>query len=487
MRLVLVVLLTLLLLALLVDAIAVGITGECGDCHDKADRRRTTVVPGPGCTGTGCHATLPTYIGASVHDALRTATLIRPTPPLIESYCRCHSTGRGMSPSCVCHAVIHINLENHGFRYPYPVAVFGYLPWGVSYPSIKPGVEYRFTRLVYDCSVYCPPNLRKIWDQYAGSSKVTVVALWDWNSGDVVLPLPGAGPAGIGGAYGRLEEGSWKSCFVCHIAAVNPWTVVAGYNGTPVTRRNPDTISVQHPDVCQPCHGVSSFSSIDGRTMWAHNIVGYIYGGPEAVWGNCGSCHSAIAQKVSQSVHWGLGCRCHTVVHFGYVYQGNWLAALYTYEGAGAGVETAQSLVRVARVYTPTNATSGVLFLFYNLSQVAGPGRNVELGLWDPYINDFVTTLNFPAASPRFGNPGLGPSRVWQACLGCHFLSVDPSMASDPHGIKWSFSVREWDVETSGVLPQLEGGERRTTSFLGMAIAVLLLLGGFIILARRAK
>jgi len=485
MRLVLAVFLTLLLLAFLADAVAVGTERDCKACHGKADRDRTTVEPGPGCTS--CHVILPTYIEASVHNTLRNATLIRPTPPLTESYCRCHSTGRAMSPSCVCHVVIHINLENHGFQYPYPVAVFGYLPWGISYPSVKPGVEYKFARLLYDCNVYCPPNLLKIWQEYSTSSKITVVALWDWSSGDVILPLPGPGPASIGGAYEQLEADSWKSCFVCHIAAVDPWTVVAGYNGTPVTGKNPDTAYVQHSDLCQPCHGASRFSKIDGRVIWEHNIIGYIYGGPNAVWGNCGECHVAIAQKVSQSIHWGLGCKCHTVVHFGYVYQDNWLATLYTYEGTGAGVETAQSIVRLAKVYTPANATSGVLYLFYNMSQVAGPGRNVELGLWDPYTNDFITTLSFPAASPRFGNPGLGPSRVWQACLGCHFLSVDPSTVSDPHGIKWSFSVREWDVETSGVLPQLDGGERRTTSFLGVAIAILLLLGGFIILARRAK
>jgi hypothetical protein len=305
-------------------------------------------------------------------------------------------------------------------------------------------VEYKFAKLLYDCTVYCPPNLAAIWNQYDGTTNVLVVALWDWDVGDVVLPLSGTGPAGIGGAYGRVEEGSWKSCFVCHIAAVNPWSVVAGYNGTPVTKMNPDTRWVQHPDQCQPCHGQPAYALIDNMpsAIWTHNVVG-----GEAVWDNCDSCHAAISQEVSRSVHAGLGCRCHSIVHFGYEHGGNWLASLYTYEGAGSSVETATSVVKLERVYTQGNATLGVSNLFYNVTGVAGPGRNVEAGLWDAYVNDFITTLSFPASDSRFGNPGLGPSRVWTACFNCHFLSIDPSTVSNPHRIGWSFTVEEaWDV-----------------------------------------
>jgi hypothetical protein len=113
MRYLLLALLMLLLASLFIDAVAVGLRG-C-DCHG-ADRRRTEVVPGPGCTPRGCHPTLDsTYISGSVHNTLRTATLIRPAPPRDGSYCYCHSYGRGMTPSCACHVVIHIRLSNHGY------------------------------------------------------------------------------------------------------------------------------------------------------------------------------------------------------------------------------------------------------------------------------------------------------------------------------------------------------------------------------------
>ena len=489
-------LLMLLLTSLLIDAVAVGST-YCYGCHGRAVGGRTTVVPGPGCTGSGCHPTLDsTYISTSVHYPLRTATLIRPAPPSDRNYCYCHSTGRGMTPSCVCHVVIHIRLSNHSYTYPYPILVAGYLPWGVSYPSLKPGTQYKFAKLLYNCGVYCPPNLYKIWQQYAGKTNTVVVAVWDWLSGDVVLPLPGGGPAGIGGAYGRLEADSWKSCFTCHVAAVSPWTVVAGYNGTPVSRRGTDTLYVQHPDVCQPCHGVSAYAAMDSMPSptWTHNLVGYIYGGPDAVWGNCGQCHSAIQQKVSQSVHAGLGCRCHAVVHLGYAYGGSWMAALFTYEGSGVGVETAPNVVRLVRVYTQSNATPGVYSLFSNVSSVAGPGRNIEAGLWDAYKNDFLTTLSFPAtSSSRFGNPGLGPTRVWTACFNCHFLAVDPSKVSDPHSIKWRFTAGEWDAAAGawgaeGGGGQLESAQRSSgLPFVSTVFAVAVLLGGLLYVAKKAK
>jgi len=352
--------------------------------------------------------------------------------------------------------------------------------------------QYKLARLVYNCTQYCPPNLMQIWQYFAGYKNIVVVVLWDWQSGDVILPLPGpGGSATISGAYGVLEQDSWKSCFTCHVMAVSPWTVVAGYNGTPVTTKGTDTLYVQHPDVCQPCHGVSAYATISpiSSSEWTHNIVG-----SDAVWGNCGQCHSAIQQKVSQSVHAGLGCKCHAVVHFGYAYGGSWLAALFTYEGSGVGMETAPNVVRLARVYTQSNATPGVYSLFSNVSSIAGPGRNIEAGLWNAYKNDFLTTLSFPATSTsRFGNPGLGPTRVWTACFNCHFLAIDPSKVSDPHSIKWSFTAGEWDVAAGAWGVEGGGGQlgdaQRSSGLLLVSVvfAVAVLLGGLLYVARKAK
>jgi hypothetical protein len=170
------------------------------------------------------------------------------------------------------------------------------------------------------------------------------------------------------------------------------------------------------------------------------------------------------------------------------------MAALFTYEGSGVGVETAPNVVRLVRVYTQSNATPGVYSLFSNVSSVAGPGRNIEAGLWDAYKNDFITTLSFPATSTsRVGNPGLGPTSVWTSCFNCHFLAVDPSKVSDPHGIKWSFTAGEWDAAAGawgaeGGGGQQEGAQRSSgLPFVSTVFAVAVLLGGLLYVAKKAK
>ncbi|WP_148682859.1 hypothetical protein [Pyrobaculum ferrireducens] len=217
------------------------------------------------------------------------------------------------------------------------------------------------------------------------------------------------------------------------------------------------------------------------RTIWAHNILGYRVNGADAVWSNCGVCHSAISNVVAQSVHSGVGCKCHAVVHIGYNYSGTWLAGVYTYVGTGTGWETVPSIARTVRVYTQLNisATSALYALLSNVWRAAGPGRDVEVGLWDAYLKDYISTLPV----------GVGPQRVWAACFNCHFVNIDPSKVSDPHRIGWSFGVSPWDLnkDTGSIEP---GAEPRKTSEVvmppaGVLAALALLVGGLFYLRRR--
>lgn len=421
--------LILLILAALAAAVRVGYTGNCPDCHGT-DQNILTVQTGKTCWN--CHDEYATnYIWKSVHYRLNSATLYKTIYPREGQYCYCHSYFRAMDPNCACHVVIHINMRNHGYTFLYPILVVGYLPWGVSYPTVSPGLQFREGKLVYDCNTYCPPNLRLIWNQYSGSRNVVVVAVWDWQRGDVVLPLPGPGPTGIGGTYGKIENGSWLSCFSCHFLALSPWSVAAGYNGTPVT--NPSTAFRLHNDTCQPCHGPAGFGPAAGfsTNVWTHNIIGSIYGGSDNVWSNCTRCHTAIASYVSSSVHSGIGCKCHAAVHIGYSYGGYKFAVLYSYAGsASPPSQNPASVNRWVLAYTQYNATRAVSALIDNYP------RNIEVGLLDAFYRDYISTLPI----------GVGPVVVWTSCFNCHFLAYTPPLRVDPHKI-------------SGFIPAPGGGE----------------------------
>ncbi|MEM1598180.1 MAG: hypothetical protein QXP31_06255 [Pyrobaculum sp.] len=215
-----------------------------------------------------------------------------------------------------------------------------------------------------------------------------------------------------------------------------------------------------------------------GRTVWAHNIYGYKLSGADAVWGNCAVCHSAIASMVSSSVHTGVGCKCHSVVHLGYSYQGSWAAALFTFEGSTAGspppLTSAKSLDRLQRVYTPQNYSGGVAQLTDAVLQKT-PGRNIEVGLWDAYKNDFVSTLPL----------GPGPDVVWATCFNCHYLSYDPSLASNPHAIGVEVSVPTWSSAQSASLSSETAPVRGGSTLWSAALVLVLLLGGFVIIRKR--
>ncbi|ABO08906.1 hypothetical protein Pcal_1487 [Pyrobaculum calidifontis JCM 11548] len=361
---------------------------------------------------------------------------------------------------CACHAVIHVNLNRHSSTHPSEVLVETYLPVAAP-PYVDPPLVFKQAKLWCNCTrtpSNCPPKVCQLVNQlYSGgyTVNVAVVVLWDWWVGDIASV-----PAKFGGAYGAVAEESWLSCFNCHFHGYNIWDVARYINAT--KRTLSPTQYLQHPDACQPCHGQPStvYDPTVRQNVWAHNT----YGGDEA-WKYCGSCHSAIASVVSTSVHWGVGCRCHSVVHVGYVYGGQWLAGLWTYEGSGSGVETAPTIVKLARAYTQYNATGSVASLVGNITAKT-PGRNIEVGLWDAYKNDFVSTLPL----------GVGPSRVWVSCFNCHFLSIDPSRVSNAHAIGYQFKVQTWAVEPSAY-SEVVAKSSAGPSPVGL-IAVVLLVGG---------
>ncbi|MEL9991370.1 MAG: hypothetical protein QXP98_07720 [Thermoproteus sp.] len=448
-------------------------SANCNDCHG-----------GSGCLS--CHTS--TYLTSTAHGVLSNAVLYRSPPPSSPNYCACHfgvsSTtggggmvgGPGMSPSCACHVVIHINLTNHGFQFPSEVVVENYLPTAQS-PYVSPSLYIKQAKLWYNCTrapANCPPNLHQLVTSLysAGyTQNVVVVALWDWYRGDVILPLPGGvGPSAVAGVYGEAADSSWTSCFNCHFVYVSPWAVGATINATKQT--NPGASFIQHPDLCQPCHGVPKNATDVSRTIWAHNIYGYSANGADAIWSNCGVCHSAIASVVSSSVHSSIGCECHAVVHMGYSYNGMWLAGLYTFEGSGVGVAPS-SLVRAVRVYTPYNVTAGVSQLV-SFILAKTPGENIEVGLWDAYLNDYVSTLPL----------GPGPEAVWATCFSCHFMSIDPSKFSDPHGIQaTSIGVVELPAAPPTSTTLSMSGWRGGT--VGAAVVFLIVALGVYILFRR--
>lgn len=461
------------------------VEGQCDRCHKETG--------GAGCLN--CHT--DSYVVGTAHQPLRSAILYRSPPPYStvndRRYCSCHF-GYGervaggpvmpLSPACSCHVVIHINLNRHRSTHPAEVLVEGYLPLS-NHPYVSPGLYYKQAKIWYNCTrapANCPPNLYQLVNSVYGAGyreNVVLVALWDWYVGDVILPTPGYSSVlgSYGGSYGSVANASWLSCFNCHFAAVNPWDVAGYINSTKSTL--PGTQYLQHPDLCQPCHGrVTTFYERTTRlTYWSHNITGYKAGGSDAVWGFCGECHSAISSIVRNSVHSMVGCKCHSVIHIGYSYQQNWLAALFTFEGDTAGValpfETAPHLMRLAVSYMPYNATPGVRQL---LDAVLGrtPGRNVEVGLWEASINDYLSTLPL----------GLGPNVVWNSCLNCHFISSDPALASNPHAIGWRVVIPTWSVKSEEAnieTPRGKGG----TGIWGVALALLIMAAGFAWLMRK--
>lgn len=474
-----------------------GSGAKCGNCHGNSNP-------------CSCHTI---SLSNTAHQMLNSATLDRSPPPPNQrrgdspSYCSCHwgiggqpTGGRGMSPSCVCHAVIHVNLAKHGAQHISEVLVEGYLPL-INPPYVSPTLVYKQAKIWYNCTNTggrtpgnCPPNLYNLvtglYNTFGtGSTNIVVVALWDWYVGDVVLSLPGRGPTGLAGAYGNVGDNSWVSCFVCHFVYTSPWYVAGIYNTTKST--NQISRFVQHPDTCQPCHGVSANvrDNTIRTSVWAHNILGYKVNGPDAIWSNCGVCHSAINNVVSTSVHYQVGCKCHSVVHIGYNYNG-WLTGLYTFVGSTGGAtppfETVPSIARLAMTYTPLNASKVLGYLVGNITSASAGGRNVEVGLWDAYSKDYLSTL-FYIGTP-IGKYGLGPERVWTACFNCHFTAFDPSKAADPHAIGWRLGVENnWDTSTTPYKIGAErgGGGAGYVKFYAGLLLVFSLLGGGLVWLRK--
>lgn len=316
----------------------------------------------------------------------------------------------------------------------------------------------------------------------SGGGAYVLVGLWDWFVGNVTRfagdSLARSNPAlsSYSGVYGFVDYRSWVTCFNCHFVGTSPLVLAESYNGTGST--SPPTSYIQHPDVCQPCHGVPRNTTDLGRTVWAHNIYGYKLSGADAVWGNCAVCHSAIASMVSSSVHSGVGCKCHSVVHLGYSYQGSWAAALFTFEGSTAGspppLTSAKALFRLQRVYTPQNYSGGVAQLIDAVLQKT-LGRNIEVGLWDAYKNDYVSTLPL----------GIGPDAVWATCFNCHYLTIDPSKVSNPHAIGVKMSAPTWTSAQSASLSSETAPGRGGSTLWSAALVLVLLLGGFVIIRKR--
>jgi len=84
-----------------------------------------------------------------------------------------------------------------------------------------------------------------------------------------------------------------------------------------------------HPASCDACHygtyppvtfltsGTGTCDPTVQECVWDHVVTKGV-----TVWQNCASCHSALANKISGTVHANLqatyGCACHAVAHVGY-------------------------------------------------------------------------------------------------------------------------------------------------------------------------
>ncbi len=116
----------------------------------------------------------------------------------------------------------------------------------------------------------------------------------------------------------------YQECQSCHFAAP-----LAAKAASPVARTSP---TVPHPDNCYLCHARTvGYVSAGGASYRVdpHDVLPLNNTPGGAPWSLCSRCHRVVGEAVASSVHAGVGCRCHGIVH-----EAGWnrtMAWLYTY------------------------------------------------------------------------------------------------------------------------------------------------------------
>ncbi len=208
---------------------------------------------------------------------------------------------------------------------------------------------------------------------------------------------------------------------------------------------------VNHPDQCLPCHGPVSIynETVSYNETW-YNVTqaGPVYWKDVTVklwnfyywnhtvhlerrtgvsaWQFCTQCHS---NYVAGTVHENIGCRCHAVLHLGYNAAGEFFGVVVYNEVSPAALNvtapSAASIVSGRLAFTDENVTlKANLNTFVSALLSSEPkGMEVEVGLWDPFENDY-----YPVDAQLVQGEGGGLDReALRVCFGCHFLATDPS------------------------------------------------------------
>ncbi len=178
----------------------------------------------------------------------------------------------------------------------------------------------------------------------------------------------------------------------------------------------PQITLADHPDNCLRCHADTAndrtWDVIDGTnyTYWSHDI----YTGDTA-WANCRTCHANLYNNLQNTVHTGIGCRCHAVAHAGYDFGGP--------NVFGAAFFSVLNTSGVGDFIAPPKPFSFLdKYVTYderNISDAFGytPSMDVEVGL--------VQLFGTASGNPEYMQ--VNATNNYLVCFNCHFLATDPS------------------------------------------------------------
>lgn len=170
-------------------------------------------------------------------------------------------------------------------------------------------------------------------------------------------------------------------------------------------------LAADHPDNCLKCHANptvdTTTDTIDSAnyTHWNHTI----YTGDKA-WEHCSTCHTNLNNALQSTVHSGIGCSCHAVLHVGYNFGNDVYGAAF-YRVPSTGVD----------IIAPTSVTFTTKHVSYDETNISNvltltPSMEVEVGL----VQLFGTT----SGNPEYKNVS---DTAYEPCFNCHFLAKSPS------------------------------------------------------------
>ncbi len=238
------------------------------------------------------------------------------------------------------------------------------------------------------------------------------------------------------------------------------------------------TLAADHPDSCLKCHADPTGDTVSDTnvgTKWNHTI----YTGDKA-WSQCSVCHVNLDQQLQNTVHAGMGCSCHAVLHVGYNFSGT--AGVF-----GAAFYRVPSTGGAGDFIAPQNVAFATKYITYDetniTSVLATASMEVEVGL----VQLFGTT----SGNPEYINVS---DTVYTPCFNCHFLATDPSQVG-----AFKFVEGAWKIgipETALSLPPHEIGGVELASVgesSGPSIPVMFSMGigllgaGLVLFAGRRK